>query len=149
MSKILTTSISLPSQVAARWRANRREIMRFAERYLRIQMRKPVRREITRRYNRQGVSFEIVTTRFTAAEYDTLHYVAAALRVSVSSLIYGLIELWLKPSRRAIQRFFTTNYALVSGKWDPEAGFLEETLTFWRVDTPNATPPWLIIANLG
>ncbi|MBS0618645.1 MAG: hypothetical protein JSR44_10685 [Spirochaetes bacterium] len=142
MHNTLTTSVSLPKGAAILWREHRREIIRFAERYLRIQMRKEARREVTRRYNRQnGEEFVIVTTRFRAAEYDTFHFVAAALRVSVSSLIYGLIKLWQKPSRRAIRRFFSTNYSFRSTKWDAEAGFAEENITFWYVEDKNLRPP--------
>jgi hypothetical protein len=72
-----------------------------------------------------------------------LHNVAASLRVSVSSLVHGLIRLWLKPARRAIRRFFVTNYDWNPVKWDAEAGFLEENLIFWRVDPekPETIPP--------
>lgn len=145
MKDKLVTSVSLPAEAAAFWRARRVEIMRYAERFLRIQMRHSVRRAVTRRYNHEGESFTIVTTRFSAAEYDTLHFVAASLRVSVSSLIYGLIKLWLKPSRRALRRFFATNYDCPPQKWDPEAGFVEESLIFWRVSDPETTQPpvWL------
>lgn len=144
MKNKLVTSVSLPADVAAFWREKRVEIMRYAERFLRIQMRNSVRRAVTRRYNRNGECFTIVTTRFSAAEYDTLHFVAASLRVSVSSLVYGLIKLWLKPSRRALRRFFATNYDCPPQKWDPEGGFMEENLIFWRVPGPETTkpPPW-------
>ncbi|MBS0618828.1 MAG: hypothetical protein JSR44_11610 [Spirochaetes bacterium] len=140
MQNILTTSVSLPISAAKLWRDERFEIMQFAERYLRVQMRQHVRREVTRTYNRCGQKFVIVTTRFTAAEYDTLHYVASSLRVSVSSLIYGVIQLWLKPSRRAIRRFFSTNYYCMAAKWDAEAGFVEEFITFWSSET-HLPPP--------
>lgn len=138
MKSPLVTSISLPDGAAVKWRRHRQEIMQFAQRYLRIQMRKEVQRGVTRRYNRTGVNFRIISVRFTAAEYDTLHYVAAALRVSVSSLIFGIIQLWLKPARRILRRFFSINYGYSCGKWDPEAGFLEEMITFWRL---NLAPP--------
>ncbi|MBS0616553.1 MAG: hypothetical protein JSR44_00065 [Spirochaetes bacterium] len=131
----LTTSVSLPLAATIVWRSHRKEIMRFAERYLRIKMRKPVRREVTRSYNRLDCEFIIVTTRFAPAEYDTLHFVAASLRLSVSSLIYGIIQLWKKPTRRTIERFFETNCSYFVSKWDPEAGFLEEFLTFYRAGT--------------
>jgi hypothetical protein len=51
--------------------------------------------------------------------------------------------LWLKPARRAIRRFFVTNYDWNPVKWDAEAGFLEENLIFWRVDPekPETIPP--------
>ena len=145
MKKTLITSISLPEAQATLWRKNKRDIMQFAERYLNIQMRKQVRREVTRHYNRQpDQKFVITTTRFSPAEYDTFHYLAAALRVSVSSLIYGLIKLWEKPSRRAMNRFFETNYYHVVETWDTAAGILEEYLTFWRLPGPDreGTPPW-------
>lgn len=128
----MITSVSLPEAETRLWRNHRREILRFGERYLRIQMRKQVRREVTRQYNRTNGKCVITTTRFATAEYDTFHYVAACLRVSVSSLIYGLIKLWQKPSRRAICRFFTTNYSFAIPKWDPEAGLMDEVLTFFN-----------------
>ncbi|MBS0617848.1 MAG: hypothetical protein JSR44_06640 [Spirochaetes bacterium] len=137
MKKTLISSVSLPETSALLWRSRKKEILRFSERYLRIQMRNQLRREVTRTYNRKpGEKFVITTTRFTTAEYDTFHYIAAALRVSVSFLIYGLIKLWQKPSRRAIRRYFCSNYSATTTKWDPEAGFAEEFLTFWSGDTP-------------
>ncbi len=146
---VLTTSVSLPTEVAEAWREHRQEIMRFAARYLRTQMRRELQRGVTRRYNRGKGEYARVTTRFTRGEYDMLHFVAVALRVSVSSLIYGLILLWLKPARRAIQRFFMTNYCCKTGKWDPEGGFTEEFITFWRLesDTLPEIPPWQVAAS--
>lgn len=131
------------------WRAKKREILRFAERYLRIQMRMQMRREVTRTYNRRpGKKFVITATRLTAAEYDTFHYIAAVIRVSVSSLIYGLIQLWKKPSRRVIRRFFETNYCAFTSKWDAEAGSAEENIIFWPVDTKSShsPPPWVALS---
>ncbi len=132
MQTKIVTSVSLPQSAATCWQINRREIMAFAERFLRLRMRGEMRRSVARTYNRAAEPFAIVTARFTAAEYDTLHYVAASLRVSVSSLIHGIIRLWLKPSRRAIRRFIASNYDHTIVKWDPEAGFIEENLYFWQ-----------------
>lgn len=133
----LTTSISLPAGFQHYWRDKHMEIMQIAERYLRVCMRNELRRGVTRRYNRGMGEYKIVTTRFTAAEYDTLHYVAASLRVSVSALIYGLIRLWLKPARRARNHNIMTNYECELIKWDPEAGLVQENLIFWRTDCEN------------
>ena len=135
----ITTSVSLPAAYAVYWRTAHQEIMLFAERYLRLCLRHDLRRAVPRRYNRAAGEYAIVTTRFTAAEYDTLHYVASSLRISVSSLVYGIIRLWLKPARRAVRRFFATNYECSIVKWDPEAGYVEENLTFWRLDGENST----------
>lgn len=132
MQTKIVTSVSLPRSAAILWRAHHTEIMAFAERFLRIRMRCEIRRGVARTYNRTAEPFSIVTARFTPAEYDSLHYVAASLRVSVSSLIHGLIRLWLKPSRRAVCRFIASNYDYDIVKWDPEAGFIQENLIFWQ-----------------
>ena len=96
------TSISLPKQYVALWRKHRRNIMHFAERYLRLRMRDTTVRNSTRRYNRMNGPCVVVTARFSEVEYDTLHAVASALRVSVSSLVFGVIKLWQKPSRHKL-----------------------------------------------
>lgn len=111
---MLTTSVSLPVVFASLWRKKQAEIMRLATRMLRIQFsRLQVRRGVTRSYNRIPGDFVIVTTRFTAAEYDTLHSAASAFRVSVSSLVYQIIQMWLKPSRRKQENPFVTNYVFI------------------------------------
>lgn len=130
---MLTTSVSLPVDFARVWRRRQRAIMRLAIRTLRVEMRKvPVRRGVKRRYNRQGGEFEIVTTRFTEAEYDTLHFAAAAMRVSVSWLVYCMIKMWRKRSRRRPVNMHVTNYELNLCAWGQKAGILTESLHFYR-----------------
>jgi hypothetical protein len=133
-SKGLMTSVSLPVSVADYWRGRKREILGYNERFLRLVMRGRVRRGVTRRYNRAGEAFEIVCTRFRPGEYDSLHFAAASLRVSVSSLVYLLIKLWLKPQRRRHVQRFCANYSMAPVVWDSAAGILEESLTFWRLN---------------
>lgn len=135
MQTKIVTSVSLPRSAVILWRAHHTEIMAFAERFLRIRMRCEIRRGVARTYNRTAEPFAIVTARFSAAEYDSLHYVAASLRVSVSSLVHGLIRLWLKPSRRAARRLIASNYDYDILKWDPEAGFIQENLIFWQYES--------------
>jgi len=130
---MLTTSVSLPVDFTRVWRRRQRAIMRFAIRTLRVQMRNaPVRRGVKRRYNRQGGAFGIVTTRFTEAEYDTLHFAAAAMRVSVSWLVYCMIKMWMKRSRRRHAHKYVTNYELNLCAWGQNAGILTESLHFYR-----------------
>jgi hypothetical protein len=129
---MLTTSVSLPSGIAHLWRHHQRAIMKMAVRTVRLQMHKnPMRRGVTRRYNRVALEFAIVTTRFTEAEYDTLHFAAAAMRVSVSRLVYQIILLWSKPSRRNRENTFLTNYEIFPCNWGKNAGVYTETLFFW------------------
>lgn len=133
MSKKITTSISLPVDLTRHWRKKSRNILNLAERYLRIMMRSTPNRGTARRYNVTGTEYAIVTIRLKPGEYDTLHYVAATLRVSVSLLLSGLIKFWLKPQRREHNRSFVTNYSWNPIKWDPEAGIIKECITFWRI----------------
>ena len=129
---MLKTSVSLPLQCAFLWKYNQRKIMKSTIRILRIHLRRgTVRRGVTRRYNREGTEFAIVTTCFTAAEYDALHFIAASLRVSVSWLIYTLIKLWRKAPRRSLPNKYVTNYDLNLCIWHPKAGVLTESLLFW------------------
>ncbi|MBL8033465.1 MAG: hypothetical protein JNJ69_07190 [Leptospiraceae bacterium] len=129
---MLTTSISLPASVAQMWRTRQHDIMKAAVRMLRIYLRHfPLRRGVTRSYNRTSGDYQIVCTRFSAAEYDALHCAAAGLRVSVSSLVYRMICLWLKPTRRRQDNRFVANYNLILGNWGQSAGIYTECLLFY------------------
>jgi hypothetical protein len=120
------------------WRKKQRRIMRLALRNLRVQMRKnPVRRGVTRKYNRVSGERSIITTRFTPAEYDALHFVAAALRISVSLLIYHLILMWQKSHRRHRSSNYVTNYDINITIWQQNAGIITESLMMW----PKAVDP--------
>lgn len=140
---MLTTSVSLPDAAAKEWRQNQRSIMRTAIRTLRIFLRRnPVRRGVTRRYNTACGAYQIVTTRFTEAEYDTLHFAASAMRLSVSSLVWFMVKLWLKSSRRRRWNKFLTNYELYSCNWSRFAGVVTESLLFYpKIFTDDIAPP--------
>lgn len=128
----ITTSVCLPRHISKLWRRKQRRIMRIALRSLRIQIRRnPVRRGVTRRYNRLSEPTQIVTTRFRPSEYDALHFVAASLRVSVSLLVYLMILLWRKPARRRRRNLHVTNHDLNVTIWNRQAGVLTESLLMW------------------
>lgn len=137
---MLTTSVSLPENEAVLWKKRQRSILRLAVRSLRVQLRgKAVRRGVKRSYNRVPGEFLVVTTRFTEAEYDTLHMAAASMRVSVSWLVYQLILLWKKPARRNRPNTHVTNYDLHLCIWSPNAAILTESLFFHpKIATPDA-----------
>jgi hypothetical protein len=129
---MLTTSVSLPEKEAILWRKRQRSILKLAVRALRVQLRsKKVRRGVKRSYNQAQATFVVVTTRFTEAEYDTLHLAAASMRVSVSWLVYQLILLWKKPARRSRPNLYVTNYELNLCIWAPNAAILTESLLFY------------------
>ena len=133
---MITTSVSLPTDYARIWRRHKRSVMQCACRTLRLTMRQgSVRRAVARGYNRGAVEFQIVTTRFTPAEYDSLHYVASAMRISVSLLVCWIIKMYLKPTRR--KNRFVTNYEYFPVNWGQNAGILTEALIFYRkIDNP-------------
>ena len=129
---MLITSVSLPKGAATVWRRRQRQVMRVAVRMLRLTMRQNgVRRGVKRRYNRQPGEYLVVTTRFSQAEYDTLHAAAAAMRVSVSWLVYRMILLWQKPARRKRLATHLTNYEFDCLKWNENAGIVTESLFIW------------------
>ncbi len=129
---MLITSVSLPKFAATVWRRRQRQVMRLAVRMLRLTMRQNgVRRGVKRRYNRQPGEYLVVTTRFTEAEYDTLHAAAAAMRVSVSWLVYQMVLLWLKPARRSRFNIHVTDYELDCLKWNERVGIVTESLFIW------------------
>lgn len=143
---MIVTSVSMPKSMAVHWRQHRKEILFLGQRCLRILMRTNYsQRGVARRYNRPLADRCIVTTRFSPAEYDALHYVAATLRVSVSSIVALMIAFWLKPARRSHPFAYATNYWLEEGIWDPYAGTTEENIQFLKVriyhGLPRANPP--------
>jgi len=130
---MLTTSVSLPVQMARVWRRRQRRILRLASAGLAREIEQTkLRRGVTRRYNRGRGEFCVVTTRFTAQEYDMLHAAAAAMRVSVSSLIFRLIMLWKQQRKAGAVKVRLTNYSLLLHAWDDESIRLTETIQFGR-----------------
>ena len=126
---MLVTSVSLPKFYAKIWRENQAVIMFAARRAMRIALRcGNFERGKTRSYNSTKGEFSIVTSRFTEKEYDRLHFLAASLRVSVSSLVFKLIQFWLKPSRKKGPARNATNYSANVVQWDKNGVVVLENL---------------------
>ncbi len=138
---MIVTSVSMSKSMAVHWRQHQKEILFLGQRCLRILMRTNYsQRGVARRYNRSLADRRVVTTRFSPAEYDALHYVAATLRVSVSSIITLMIAFWLKPARRSHPFAYATNYWLEEGIWCPFAGATEENIQFLKVRIYQSLP---------
>lgn len=138
---MIVTSVSLSKSMAKTWRLHRKEILFLGQRCLRVLLRTNYsQRGVARRYNQQLEQMCIVTTRFSPAEYDALHYVAATLRVSVSSIIAMMIAFWLKPARRSHPFAYVTNYWLEEGIWEPFAGTIEENIQFLKIRIYRSLP---------
>lgn len=128
---MLTTSVSLPAKAASVWRRRQRRILRLVPVVLAQQAKgSKLRRGVKRRYNRGRGKYAIVTTQFSAEQYDTLHAAAAAMRVSVSWLIYQLIILWKGLRGQSTVRMRPTNYELVMHEWSQNTLSLTEKIHF-------------------
>ncbi|MBV6492953.1 MAG: hypothetical protein LDLANPLL_00959 [Turneriella sp.] len=138
---MLKTSISLPKDTVKTWVTNHWAIMRMYARFLRVVERKrKFRREVTRQYNWGNGRCVIVKVRFTPKEYDSLHMVAAGARVSVSYLIYYLIQFWERMSKKSAKFVVGGNYAPKVLEWSKKRVNFEEKLTFRRAG-PRFFPP--------
>ncbi len=130
---MLITSVSLPANLAKLWRRKQSRILRFMSAGLRAEVRRGrMRRGVKRRYNRGQGAFDIVTTRFSAEQYDTLHTAAAGLRVSVSWLIFKLILLWKNTRKKRKVKIRATNYLLVLHQWSENLVSYTEKIRFGR-----------------
>ena len=128
----ITTSMSLPASLVAIWRRNRAQILRLTGGLLQQASRRHPRRSVARMYNRGMGAMEIVTARFSAEEYDSLHYLAATLRVSVSLLVFELIQFWLNSGEKPKRKLPLTNYSYSIREWGPTRLIFTEILEIQR-----------------
>lgn len=134
---MLTTSFSLPMNLVRVWRQNSSAILRHSVRFFQQNLAETaVRRGTTRKYNRVGGDFAIVTTRVSESQYDMLHCVAAGMRVSVSSLICSIIKLWLQAGHSDPTVEFVTNYSCTQHYSGPNGLMYSENLRILPVPPP-------------
>lgn len=129
---MIITSVSLPGDVGKAWQRNKASIMRYAIRCLRIALReRGVRRGCSRLYNRSHLRSVRVTTRFSDAEYDSLHLAAATMRVSVSLIIFKCILIWQKRQHQNLKLRLISNYELNLTLCGRNGIVVSENLLFW------------------
>ena len=112
----------------------------MSARYARICMRKGIKRGVTKQYNRTAEEYLIVTTRFLPNEYDFLHFISSALRISVSFFIFGLIALWNKKNHLASTIRWKSIYRFSAKSWDTRTGILEESIKLFRIKRRHHPP---------
>ncbi|HRP69137.1 MAG TPA: hypothetical protein PLY93_06365 [Turneriella sp.] len=138
---MLKTSISLPQKSIPTWAKNHRAIMRIYSRFLRVVVRKTkFRRGVKRLYNKTNGRCAIMKVKFTPHQYDSLHTVAAGIRVSVSFLIFYLIQFWEKASQKNTYFLVADNYAPQVLEWSKTRVPFQEKITFRRVGRRFFTP---------
>lgn len=112
------TTVCLPQPVAKLWRRRQKKILRLVGAVIAQKTRNcQARRGVKRSYNRGRGEYAILSARFSREQYDSLHATAAALRVSVSWLVYELILLWQSVRRRKFIVTRPNNYALQLHAW--------------------------------
>ncbi|MCX7633599.1 MAG: hypothetical protein N2Z22_09745, partial [Turneriella sp.] len=75
--------------VAEHWQKHQREILRFAARFLRLKMRNPIRRGVTRSYNDAEGPLPHCHYTVYAGRARRIVMLASALRVSVPCWFIG------------------------------------------------------------
>lgn len=136
--KKIKTSICLPVKVLVVYRAYYRAVYRRSERMLAFASAASPRRDKARSYNRSKDEFTIVQVYWPLEVYNKLHAVAAALRVSVSYLVYSmLMEMSAQPGEKPKKNF--SNYVMIVRSWTKNTLHIEEIIHI-EDDPPSETP---------
>jgi len=137
--KKIKTSVCLPAKVLALYQRYCRAVYRCSEQMFVSAMAASPRRDKARSYNRSKDEFEIVQVYWPVEVYNKLHAVAAALRVSVSYLVYSmLMEMASKPEDKPKTNF--SNYVMIVRSWTENTLHIEEIIRI-HDDPPNESPP--------
>jgi len=136
--KKIKTSVCLPAKVMAAYKKYYRAVYRCSEQMLASVAAASPRRDRARSYNRSKDEFEIVQVYWPLEVYNKLHAVAAALRVSVSYLVYSmLMEMSAQPGEKPKKNF--SNYVMIVRSWTKNTLHIEEIIHI-EDDPPAETP---------
>lgn len=130
----IKTSISLPTPALAVFFSNYSALRRNLPQLLKTMHRQQPTRNRLRQYNRQGCETARVNVYWTMDEYNALHGVAAAIRVSVSFLVYQMLQLLLQGI--TFEQVFS-KYSFRIKTWAASQMHVEEAVTFSRVFSPS------------
>ena len=121
------TSISIPSYIIDDFEFNYRIIMNYLDGYLlEFKSDKP-RRDRSREYNRGKGTTEHRNVYWSIHDYNRLHHVASALRISVSFLLYQILLFILSGGEHQI---ILSNSTFTVVKWSEECFEFHEKLVF-------------------
>ena len=135
----IKTSICLPVKVLAIYKKYYRALYRSSEQMFASAMAGSPRRDKARSYNRSRDEFEIAQVYWPVEVYNKLHAVAAALRVSVSYLVYSmLMEMSSKPAKKPEKDF--SNYVMIIRSWTENTIHIEEIIHLEDYP-PDTSPP--------
>ena len=136
--KKIKTSICLPMRALEVYKEYYRALYRSSEQMFASAMAGIPRRDKARSYNRSKDEFEVVQVYWPLEVYNKLHAVAAALRVSVSFLVYSmLMEMSAQPGEKPKKNF--SNYVMIVRSWTKNTLHIEEIIHI-EDDPPAETP---------
>jgi len=130
----IKTTVSLPAGCVAVFRAWQKAWLKALDQCLCDTLSHKACRDRARCYNHTKGAYEIVPVYWPVEVYNKLHALAAAQRVSVSSLVYTMIMQMLT----RVQPMRTTgfnNYSMAVKKWSSSGFHIEESIDFRPAQT--------------
>jgi hypothetical protein len=138
----IKTSIALPQCAVALYKKFKNAIVTEFQDHLPQVTAEFPRRDTTRHYNNTWDEFKIVQVFWPVSVYNELHAVAAAVRISVSLLVYRILLCMAADAGRKKPRIFS-NYVMIVRSWSDKALHIEEKITFDKqhTDSNSQDPP--------
>ena len=127
------TSISLPAAAEVNWKQHRRTIQQFLSAHIRRCHSEKLRRIGLLQFNDCSEGFVRFNVYWNQATYDQLHAVARALRISVSHLLWRILNFVL--SGEQLESVFS-NYVSVVREWSRSAFIHTEIIRFVHNGAP-------------
>ena len=121
------TSISIPSYIISDFEINYRYILNYLDGYLREFKTDKPRRDRSCEYNRGKGAIEHRNVYWSIDDYNRLHHVASALRISVSYLLYQILLFILAGGAHQI---VFSNSTFKVERWSEECFEFHEKLVF-------------------
>lgn len=123
----LKTSISMPAIDVEIWKRHRHTICAHLAGHLSRFANQKIRRVGLRCFNACPSGLERINVYWSQQEYNQLHATAHALRMSVSHLLWLVLQFVLAGGRVAD---YFSNYAIIVHKWGFNALIFEEKINF-------------------
>ncbi|AFM10742.1 hypothetical protein [Turneriella parva] len=125
----IKTTVSLPAGFVALFGVWQKAWLRALDACLADTLSSKACRDRARCYNHARDKYEIVPVYWPVEVYNKLHALAAAQRVSVSSLVYSMIVRMLSRAEPGRTTGFN-NYSMKVKKWSKTGIHVEENINF-------------------
>jgi len=136
----IKTTVSLPAGFIALFKLYQKVWLQALDQCLANALSGKACRDRARCYNHTKDAYAIVPVYWPVEVYNKLHALAAAQRVSVSSLVYAMIRQMLSQTS-AKQRTSFNNYSMNVKSWSANAIHVEENIQFYHPNKNPQPPP--------